>query len=510
MKTSVISCTLVLTAAVPSLALAKTPERKTNVLIIMTDEHNLRTLGCYRDLMPKAQAEIWGEGNVVQTPNLDALAKDGLIALSCYASSPLSAPARSCFQSGLYSHHTGVSTNDLPMKRDVETFAQVFADHGYHTGYIGKWHLEGPAKPLWEPEAKFGWLDNRYMFNRGHWKKLEETASGPQVATYSPNGKPNYDVAGADEKSFTTDFLSDRAIEYMRIHKEEPFCCMLSIPDPHGPNTVRAPYDTLFRHLTFKEPYTYHERGDHDGAAWEKMEGGFDSRQMELYFGMVKCIDDNVGKIIRFLKSEGLYDHTLIIFTSDHGDMCGEHHRHDKTVPYEMSAHVPFIMHNPALFKRPTVNKTVISTVDFKPTLLGLLGLQARKPAHGRDMSAYLLGKEIPLNDDIIFMRSPNKPDAFDGTEDKEKKMYWIAAVTSRYKLIHTPNSGESPWLIDLEKDPFELHNFYQDSSYSEVISRMSAKLLEYGITSGDKLITRTKIKEELELKIKQGSKKPF
>ncbi len=504
MKTSFLSYTLAMTAACPSLALSqRLADKKTNVLIIMTDEHNLRTLGCYRDLMPENQAEVWGPGNIVETPHLDALAKDGLIALSCYASSPISAPTRSCFQSGLYSHRTGVSTNNLPMKRDIETFAQVFADNGYRTGYIGKWHLDGPGRPQWAPGDKFGWQDNRYMFNRGHWKKLKETAEGPQVAAVSSGGKPNYDVAGADEKSFTTDFLCDRAIEFMRANKETPFCCMISIPDPHGPNTVRAPYDTMFGHLRFEQPYTYRERGDHGNAAWERMEGGFDSRQMELYFGMVKCIDDNVGKVVDFLQSEGLYENTLIIFTADHGDMCGEHHRHDKTVPYEMSARVPFIMHCPALFRKPVVDKTLFASVDFKPTLLGLFGLEARQKPDGRDMSAYLSGKKMPQTDAVIFMRSPTPLHAFEGAEQKEGHLYWVAAVTPRYKLIVTPNEGEAPWLVDLENDPFELRNFYSDPAYADVVSRLSGKLWEYGRTAGDKMVTRSKIKDELEMKIK-------
>ncbi|MCC8172599.1 MAG: sulfatase-like hydrolase/transferase [Parabacteroides sp.] len=504
MKNPFISYTLAITALCPSFALSqKLADKKTNVLIIMTDEHNLRTLGCHRDLMPPAQAEVWGPGNIVETPHIDALAKDGLIALSCYASSPISAPTRSCFQSGLYSHNTGVSTNNLPMKRDIETFAQVFADNGYRTGYIGKWHLDGPGRPQWAPEDKFGWQDNRYMFNRGHWKKLKETDEGPQVAAVSSDGKPNYDVDGADEKSFTTDFLCDRAIEFMRANKENPFCCMISIPDPHGPNTVRAPYDTIFRHLRFKEPYTYGERGDHGHAAWERIEGGFDSRQMELYFGMVKCIDDNVGKVVDFLQLEGLYENTLIIFTADHGDLCGEHHRHDKTVPYEMSARVPFIMHNPALFKKPVVDKTLFASVNFKPTLLGLFGFEARQKPDGRDMSAYLAGKKVFEKDAVIFMRSPTRLHAFEGAEDQEGHLYWVAAVTSRYKLIVTPNKGETPWLIDLKKDPFELHNFYSDPAYAEVVSRLSEKLWEYGQTSGDKMVTRSKIKDELMRKIK-------
>lgn len=503
MKLSVASYIVGLAAIYPSQAVSKDiHNNKTNVLIIMTDEHNLRTLGCYRDLMPAEQAEIWGKGNIVETPNLNALAENGLISLATYASSPVSGPTRACFQTGLYAHNTGVPTNDMSMHRDVETFAQVLVNHGYSTGYMGKWHLDGEGRPQWAPSDKFGWQDNRYMFNRGHWKKLALTETGAEVGAVSPKGTPSYDVNNADEESFTTDFLCNRAIEFMQTNKNAPFCCMISIPDPHGPNTVRKPYNTMFQHLDFKTPYTYTERGDHGNTGWETMEGGFSSKEMQQYFGMVKCIDDNLGKLIQFLKSEGLFENTLIIFTSDHGDLCGEHHRHNKSVPYEMSAKVPFVMHHPALIKKRKVDKTTFASVDFKPTLLGLLGIKAEKPSEGRDVSAYLLGKKIKEKDNITFLRSGTVLSIFDGQTDISKRSYWAAAVTSRYKLICTTAENEETWLIDLEKDPYELKNLYKDSAYSKIIKQLSVALLKYGESTGDKMITHSKMKDKLLEKI--------
>ena len=93
------------------------------------------------------------------------------------------------------------------------------------------------------------------MFNRGHWKKFEMTEEGPRVAT-KKNGKPVYDLSGADERSFATDWLVDRSLEILERDKKKPFCLMLALPDPHGPNTVRAPYDTMYDHLTFRQPVT--------------------------------------------------------------------------------------------------------------------------------------------------------------------------------------------------------------------------------------------------------------
>lgn len=203
---------------------------KPNLLIIHTDEHNFRTLGCYRALMPKEQAFIWGDRVAVETPNIDSLAKRGAICDRFYAASPVCTPSRASFLTGRYPQNTGASNNDLPMRDDMVTFAEVLRRNGYMTGYAGKWHVDGPARPGWTPSRKFGFEDNRYMFNRGHWKQLEDTTNGPAVKARNEKGAPTYNIAGADTNSFTTDFLADKAVAFIRAHRSGPFCFMVSIP----------------------------------------------------------------------------------------------------------------------------------------------------------------------------------------------------------------------------------------------------------------------------------------
>lgn len=239
------------TLSIPNVV-AKT---KPNLLIFFTDEHNFRTLGCYRNTMPKDIAEPWGDGVVVETPNLDYLASKGAVFTRFYASDPVSSPSRSSFVTGMYPEKTHVVHNNLHMNDNLTTFGKSFEDNGYKTGYIGKWHLDGPEKPEFAPKANFGFEDNKYMFNRGHYKVMEEDKTGPHMSK-SPNGK--YKFAGdATAESFTTDFLGNRAVEYINRHKKEPFCLMVSIPDPHGPNTVREPYASMFQKLNFTNLFLY-------------------------------------------------------------------------------------------------------------------------------------------------------------------------------------------------------------------------------------------------------------
>jgi len=230
--------------------------KRPNLLIIQTDEHNFRTLGCYRDLMSEQQAPMWGPA-VVETPHIDWIAKQGAICTSFYATTPVCSPSRASLVSGRYPQNTPVTTNNIPLSDDIVTFAEMLRREGYQTGFAGKWHLDGGGKPQWAPKRKFGFEDNRYMFNRGHWKQLEDTPDGSRVAARNKQGIPTYSVDGANEKSFTTDFLANKTIEFINSHKDESFCFWVSLPDPYGPDTVRAPYDTMYSDQSYEAPRTY-------------------------------------------------------------------------------------------------------------------------------------------------------------------------------------------------------------------------------------------------------------
>lgn len=448
-------------AALSGLAVAAA---RPNVLVILTDEHNFRTLGCYRTLLPQQQAFIWGEGVAVETPHIDSIAKRGVLCDRFYAASPVCTPSRAAFFTGRYPQNAGAFQNDLPLNDDVVTFAEVLRRNGYVTGYAGKWHLDGPGKPEWGPKRAFGFDDNRYMFNRGHWKQLEDTPSGPAVKALNAAGQPSYDVKGADARSFTTDFLADKAVSFIQEHAGQPFCYVLSIPDPHGPNTVRPPYDTMYNHFTFQRPKTATETGFRLPACAAPPPKP-QQENMSRYFGMVKCIDDNVGKVLAALQQAGVADRTIVIFTADHGDMCGEHGRVNKGIPLEGSARIPFVMAYPGLVKPGTVVHEALNNADFKPTLLGLLGMPQDASDQGRDASALLLAGKPPAGwKDVTFSRNS------DGL--------WLMAASSRHKLILSVNGD--PCLFDLAEDPFEMRNVCFDSSQRQTVRELALALQGY------------------------------
>ena len=456
---------------------------KMNLLIISTDEHHFSTLGCYG-------------GKIVGTPNIDWLAKNGALCTSFYATTPVCSPSRASLVSGLYPQKTPVTTNNIPLDDSIVTFAEILRRQGYATGYAGKWHLDGTGKPQWAPKRKFGFEDNRFMFNRGHWKKFQDSANGPRIAARNAKGQPTYGVEGADEKSFATDWLCDKAVDFIRENKSKPFCYMVSLPDPHGPNTVRAPYDTMFKDVNVPIPVSLKRRPEQI-PAWGKSAGVTAAQLRKLmrnYYGMVRCIDDNVGKILKMLREEDLIDNTLIVFTADHGDLCGEHGRLNKGVPYEGSAKIPFLLYCPGKVKGETVVDEALSNVDFLPTTMTLLDVKYDGQVDGRDASPLFRGEDSKW-EDIAFIRSTGRPDS-DGAA-------WISAITTDLKLVYSTN--EEPWLIDLKNDPNELTNLFGESKHQEKIRWMTENLAEYGKANDDRYVSHPRIKTWMDQALKTG-----
>lgn len=430
-----------------------------NLLIVHTDEHHYGTLGCYG-------------GKIVGTPHVDWLAKTGAVCTSFYATTPVCSPSRAALMSGLYPQKTPVVTNNIPLSDQVVTFAELLRRAGYATGYAGKWHLEGQGKPQWAPPRQFGFTDNRFMFNRGHWKKLVDTPQGPAVGSRSARGAPNYGLNGADEQTFTTDWLCNKAIDFIEAHKDQPFCYMVSLPDPHGPNTVRPPYDTMYRDVEVPIPASLKKTAAQT-PRWGRpaqVTAAQLRRIMPPYYGMVKCIDDNLGRILDTLRRHQLVDRTIIVFTSDHGDLCGEHGRLNKGVPYEGSARVPFIIRAPGRVSSGLQVRQALGTVDFLPTVMSLLEIAVPHQVDGRDASPLLRGEDVDWDDVALLRSTPNQP--------------WLCAVTERYKLIIS--ATDDPWLIDMRNDPNELTNLYGQAEHQQTAVRLARRLMDYAQTHHD------------------------
>ena len=297
--------------------------KKPNLVMIITDEHNLRTISSYRNYLltrhEKSKVDVWGDDVYIETPNIDSLADEGALFSNFKTVRPVCTPSRSSFLTGQYPQFTGATSNHEPLNADIKTWAHILRDErGYTTSYMGKFHLDGLEKPGWgAPDGRdFGFDDDKYRYNRGHWKYFTENNGAVQEYNYQDITEENEDAFFQDhkeEESYATDFITDRAMEYMENATlgDKPFALVLSLADPHGPEVVRPHYRDMYKHLDFSYPKSGRKTLQFDpaGPDFNKVDeipidevdayvANYESNKfsdyLQQYFAMCKCIDDNI------------------------------------------------------------------------------------------------------------------------------------------------------------------------------------------------------------------------
>ena len=435
---------------------AQVQQTRPNLLVIHTDQQSCWTLGAYG-------------GDIIATPNIDRVGREGATLHNFFTNSAVCTPSRGCLITGRYPHAHGAFRNNIPLNQDEVTFAQVLKQDGYVTGYAGKWHLDGTRRPGWVHEERgMGFDDNYYMFNRGHWKKIEDGG----MADMQPTAYP-YKVIG-DEENYTTDWLADKTIDFIkRPRKDKPFCYMVSLPDPHGPVWVRPPYDTMFSPEEMRLPVSF---DDPNVPAWAKSAqrqsgNGPNARNREihlrqflaLYCGEVKLIDDAVGRILNALEEQGILDSTIVVFTADHGEYAGEHGLMGKNHLYETAYRVPMLIRWPRGIAPETRIPNVISTVDFQPTVLSLMGVSACGREQGNDASPLLRGESAEWTDEAFLHHSSLKR---------------AGIFTDAFELAYVKDS--EPILFDRRNDPHQLRNLVSDPEYSDVVTELRERIIKH------------------------------
>lgn len=432
-----------------------------NVLILYVDQLRRDVLSCYG-------------GKEVQTPNIDFLASNGILLENFYTPSAVCTPSRGCFFTGNYPHENGAYRNGLPIKKDAHGFAEVFTKAGYYTGYLGKWHLadhkeQGDSLGEYNSLGFEEW-NNKVEF--GHCKSV-----------VSENGNLVLGREVGNEESYTTDWLVDRTIEFLKRHekKEQPFLFTVSIPDPHQPFEIRTPYNTMFDPLKMEIPESFWEKKIPDWAerdAWGRLHyypyelfdrEGHLRRLKSQYLGAVKCIDDNVGRIIQCLKDTGLWDETMVIFTTDHGEYMGEHGLMEKNNLYESVYHIPCAISMP--WKKVQKRRCDIwmNVVDFAPTLAGMIGIPYLFKVHGKDLSRNLL--ENKETEQVLYIHPSDVPRA--GILTPEFELAYVG--TGWYQ-----EEFHDHILFDMKKDPFQMNNVFGKSEYAKVQSALTERLRKH------------------------------
>lgn len=395
----------------------------------------------------RADAVGYAGNKDVITPNLDRLSKESLVFENTVTVMAVCAPWRASFLTGQYPLTNGVFYNDKPLPSEAVTLAEIYKEKGYQTGYIGKWHLNGHknGEDAFSARDKPVPKDRRQGFD--YWKVREVTHDYNNSFYFDENDQKQY-WEGYDAFSQT-----DSAISYIQKNKDNPFLLMLSWGPPHNPyHTAPEEYKKLYdpAKITLR-PNVPEEFQD-------------SARQIIAdYYAHITALDKAMGDILEAVEKEGLSDNTIIVFTSEHGDMLFSKGVLRKQRPYDESIKVPMLIRYPEKISKPRAISGPINTPDLLPTLLGLSGINVPKTVEGIDFSKPLIQGNDISNDGALIML----PVPFHEWQFMNGGREFRGIRTDRYTYV---KDLAGPWLLyDNQIDPFQQNNLVDLPKYKNL-----------------------------------------
>lgn len=450
---------------------------KPNLLFIWTDEQQPFTMAKYGN-------------DRIKTPNLNRLADESIVFLNTYVTQPVCTPSRSSTMTGLYPHTNGCYTNNIALAEDVPCFPEIVGDPDYRTAYFGKWHLGDEIYAQHGFEEWEAIEDSYIKYYSDHRNRSDRSSYHHWLLKkgYKPDDDGKFGkvfsrkyAAGMPLEHSKPAFLKERAIDFLRRNRENPFILYVNFLKPHMPFT--GPLDSLyspeevylpesFGHVLDESfPASYRKKQ----ASIEKKYGTTEKEIRELiarYWGLVSEVDMSVGAILEELEDLGLSHNTIVVFTSDHGDMMGAHNLVQKGVVFEESAKVPLMIRYPEMYPESKVIKTRISLIDIVPTLLDLMNRPAPDHLQGSSLIPLVEGKRGP---DYLFA---------EWSSDSR----YSRTVISPEGMKLCINKEENDMLFDLVKDPLEMNNLIDRPDYSAEVKKLTGKILEWQQKTGDTL----------------------
>lgn len=494
------------------------PDRP-NILFIMSDDHAYQAISAYGS-------------QLIETPNIDRIAEEGLLFTNACVTNSICAPSRATILTGKHTHINGKIDNKMPFDTTQVTFPQLFQNAGYQTAMFGKLHFGNNPK---------GVDDFMILPGQGHY-------INPDFVT--PRGDTT--ITG-----YVTDIITDLTIGWLdkKRNKEKPFMMMYLHKAPHRPWWPSPEKFKAYSKKTFPEPESlfddYKNRGtaaktaemniyehmmyNHDskirpetiaamGAVHPQVEeykNGFygpygranadqkeqydmvlDSinedfkshwpsmnkkekmqwkyqRYMQDYLGTISSVDDNVGRVLDYLDESGLAENTIVIYTSDQGFYLGEHGWFDKRFVYDESFKTPLLIRWPHKIKAGTTNDEMVQNLDFAQTFLDAAGITAPDDMQGESLMPLLKGDTDSWSREAVYYHYYEYPSVH-----MVKRHY--AIVTKEYKLVHFYYDVDEWELYDRLKDPQEMNNVYNDPAYAEVLQKLHSELKELRIQYKD------------------------
>lgn len=466
-----------------SLAHAQFPSRP-NILFIFSDDHASHAISAYGS-------------RINRTPNLDRLAREGMLFRAAFVTNSICAPSRATVLTGQFGHLNGVPTNVESLHPTTLTFPKLLRAAGYQTAVLGKWHL----KTLPGADA----FDYFEVVN-------------DQGDYYNPLFMRPRDAVHVE--GYATEIITDRALDWIRGRDpSRPFLLMLQHKAPHRPWQPGPAQLGLFEGVNFPEPATLfddwkgraapaHEQemtiarhldendlklvppGNLTPAQLERWNAAYAEpnarfraaalqgdalvrwkyqRYIADYVRTVAAIDASMGRVLEFLDSSGLAQNTIVIYSSDQGFFLGDHGWFDKRWMYEESLRTPLLVRWPGVVRPGAVNADLVQNLDYAETMLEMAGVPVPPSMQGRSLVPLLRGKKPADWRDAIYYQYFEYPGWH-----MVRRHYGVR--TKRYKLIHYYEVGA--WeLFDLQRDPHELHSVYADPRYATVVASMKTRL---------------------------------
>ncbi|MEN8228696.1 MAG: sulfatase [Bacteroidota bacterium] len=489
-----------------------------NIIFIMSDDHAYQAISAYSD-------------HLMQTPNIDRIASEGMLFSNACVTNSICAPSRATILTGKHCHLHGKIDNRIPFDTTQITFPQLFQDAGYQTAMFGKLHFGNNPKGIDEFKILPG---------QGHY--------------YNPDFITNEGRVRIE--GYTTDIITEETMDWMKNRRspDKPFLLFYLHKAPHRAWLPAQRHFTEYIHKTFPEPATlfddYQGRGsaakeaemnilshmnwagdsklypevmdelgieptsdwdkrimqstlnrftDEQREAWNAVYGPMNEefkkiypamtdkekmswryqRYMQDYLGSIASVDEGVGTLLDYLDAEGLTENTIVVYTSDQGFYLGEHGWFDKRFIYDESFKTPLLVRWPGVTEAGSTNDQMVQNMDFAQTFLDAAGIEAPGDMQGESIVPLLKGEDGKWDRDAVYYHYYEYP-----AVHMVKRHYGV--VTREYKLTHFYYDVDEWELYDRQKDPMELKNEYDNPEYARIIEELKEKLSELRVKYKD------------------------
>jgi len=428
--------------------------KKPNILVLFSDQQRWDTLGCYNP-------------SVDFTPQLDRLAAEGLRCGNAFTCQPVCCPARACLQTGLHATQTGCYRNGIPLAlpQSVPTLAEQFHQNGYQTAYIGKWHLSNTGAQPVPPELRGGYRD--------YWLAVDTL----EFSSTGIDGGFMFDKDGrrVGFGGYRVDKQTDFVLDYLQNREtDRPFFLFVSYLEPHHQNDAghyQGPPGSKERFVHYPVPEDL-----------RRFPGGDWAREYPDYLGCCASLDENAGRIVRALKDQGLYEDTLIAYTSDHGSHFKTRNSEYKRCCHDGCTHIPMILRGPG-FTGGTATEEMVSLIDLPITLLNAGGMEVPQGVQGNPLQRLAAGETEGWPEDVFIQISETHV----GRALRTKRWKYSVRGLRRNGWLHAgAKAYREEFLYDLENDPHELRNLVRRAGYAEVRAELRARLIERMVEAGE------------------------